>query len=276
MYGWRVREWYRHHARRRRALPAPGWGARPSSRPRPAPARGQYGIGTMRAGGARSQRPVGEHARHHAPDPLRHAGNAVFELWVMHSRWGEEMRRGTPLGGRDIPPPPAGAGWGGGVLPPPAGAGWGGGVLPPLSRTRERGRDGRVPYWLSRTAIPAPLPASPPLATAMALQPLLPPISYFLPPISYFLPPISYFLPPISYFLPPISYFLPPISYLLLPISYFLPPISYLLLPTSYLLSPTSYLLLPTSYLLPPIFYLLSSCHAPRQSLYCTVAHRIH
>ncbi|GIV91524.1 MAG: hypothetical protein KatS3mg056_0233 [Chloroflexus sp.] len=43
------------------------------------------GTGTMRAGGARSQLPAGEHARHHAPDPLRHADNAVFELWVMHS-----------------------------------------------------------------------------------------------------------------------------------------------------------------------------------------------
>ncbi len=46
------------------------------------------GTGTMRAGGARSQRPAGEHARHHFPDPLRHAGNAVFELWVMHSARG--------------------------------------------------------------------------------------------------------------------------------------------------------------------------------------------
>jgi hypothetical protein len=46
------------------------------------------GTGTMRAGGARSQCPAGEHARHHAPDPLRHAGNAVFELWVMHSALG--------------------------------------------------------------------------------------------------------------------------------------------------------------------------------------------
>jgi hypothetical protein len=38
---------YRHHARRRRALPVPGWGARPSSRPRPAPARGQCSIRVM-------------------------------------------------------------------------------------------------------------------------------------------------------------------------------------------------------------------------------------
>lgn len=44
------------------------------------------GTGTMCAGGARSQLPVGEYARHHAPDPLWHAGNAVFEVWVMH-RW---------------------------------------------------------------------------------------------------------------------------------------------------------------------------------------------
>ncbi|GIV93341.1 MAG: hypothetical protein KatS3mg056_2050 [Chloroflexus sp.] len=38
------------------------------------------GTGTMRAGGARSQLPAGEHARHHAPDPLRHASYAISEL----------------------------------------------------------------------------------------------------------------------------------------------------------------------------------------------------
>jgi hypothetical protein len=43
------------------------------------------GTGTMCAGGARSQLPAGEHTRHHAPAPLRHAGNAVCEVWVMHS-----------------------------------------------------------------------------------------------------------------------------------------------------------------------------------------------
>ncbi len=53
------------------------------------------GTGTMRTGGARSQLPAGEHARHYSPDPLRYAGNAVFALWVMHS--------------------PAEEGWGGGV-----------------------------------------------------------------------------------------------------------------------------------------------------------------
>ncbi len=43
------------------------------------------GTGTIRARGARSQRLAGEHVRHHTPDPLRHTGNAVFALWVMHS-----------------------------------------------------------------------------------------------------------------------------------------------------------------------------------------------
>ncbi len=49
------------------------------------------GTGTMRAGGACSQLPA-EHARHHSPDPLRHAGNAVFELWVMHGPLAGEWR----------------------------------------------------------------------------------------------------------------------------------------------------------------------------------------
>jgi len=46
------------------------------------------GTGTMRAGGARSQLPAGEHTRHHSPDPLPHVSYVISELWVMHSLTG--------------------------------------------------------------------------------------------------------------------------------------------------------------------------------------------
>jgi hypothetical protein len=66
-----------------------------------------------------------------------------------------------PAGGMRPSPAPSGGGLGWGCAPAPSGGGLGWGCVSPLSRTWDRGRDGRVPYWLSHTAIPAPLPASP-------------------------------------------------------------------------------------------------------------------
>jgi hypothetical protein len=116
----------------------------------------------MRAGGARSQCPAGEHARHHASDPLRHTGNAVFELWVMHSPAGagegggesvypgsgRHRRADRPLAGSarlrrawtspPLAPTPDNGINPASVFPPPAGAGEGGGesVYPGSLRLR--------------------------------------------------------------------------------------------------------------------------------------------
>jgi hypothetical protein len=51
----------------------------------------------MRAGGARSQLPAGEHARHHAPDPLRHAGNMVSAPCAPEARAPSARLGSTPV-----------------------------------------------------------------------------------------------------------------------------------------------------------------------------------